>query len=78
MNGSIYHIEEGETEPYSWVAVPVVTNWEAGIKYVYTLDFTGGAGVIDPDEDGAGESVLGESFKFQVSRLEDWGDLIEL
>ena len=44
-------VEEGETEPYSWVAVPVDTNWEAGIKYVYTLDFTGGAGVIDPDEE---------------------------
>ena len=71
-------VEEGETEPYSWVAVPVDTNWEAGIKYVYTLDFTGGAGVIDPDEEGAGESVLGESFKFQVNELIGWGDLIEL
>lgn len=34
---------------YDWAAVPVNTNWEAGKKYVYTLDFTSGAGKVDPE-----------------------------
>lgn len=35
-------------EEYAWVAVPIDTEWEAGNKYVYTLDFTDGAGYTDP------------------------------
>lgn len=38
---------EGGTE-YGWVAVPLNTNWEAGKKYVYTLDFETGAGLVAP------------------------------
>ncbi|WP_294788383.1 fimbrillin family protein, partial [Prevotella sp.] len=33
---------------YDWAAVAVGTNWEAGKKYVYTLDFSKGAGKVDP------------------------------
>ena len=35
---------------YDWVAVPIGTNWEAGKKYVYTLDFSNGAGKVDPEK----------------------------
>lgn len=35
---------------YGWVAVPVGTNWVAGQKYVYTLDFSSGAGRVDPEK----------------------------
>lgn len=42
-----------ESDPsYAWVAIPVSTDWVAGNKYVYTLDFTNGFGFVAPSEDG--------------------------
>lgn len=35
---------------YDWAAIPVDTKWEAGSKYVYTLDFSNGAGFVDPEK----------------------------
>lgn len=31
-------------EQYAWAAIPINTKWEKGYKYVYTLDFSNGAG----------------------------------
>lgn len=53
-----------------WAAVPVNTNWQAGNKYTYTLDFSNGAGVVDPENpDGGnpGEPILGNPIKFTVN-----------
>lgn len=33
---------------YGWAAVPVKFEWTNGNKYIYTLDFTKGAGKVDP------------------------------
>lgn len=60
---------------YDWVAVPVGTNWVAGQKYVYTLDFSNGAGRVDPEKPDPtdpdpfkpGEDVLGSAIKFTVT-----------
>lgn len=38
---------EGGTE-YGWVAVPIDTKWEPGYKYIYTLDFHTGSGLVAP------------------------------
>ena len=52
---------------YAWLAVPVATKWEAGYKYVYTLDFTDGAGYPDPDGgDNSNGAVLGGPIKFTM------------
>ena len=52
---------------YAWLAVPVDTKWEAGYKYVYTLDFSNGAGYPDPiDGDKVGDTVLGGPIKFTM------------
>lgn len=40
---------------YGWAAVGIDTNWEPGKKYVYTLDFSDGAGNVDPDGPDGGE-----------------------
>ena len=45
--GQIYPAKVGE---YDWTAVAIGTNWEAGKKYVYTLNFTDGAGKVDPEK----------------------------
>lgn len=57
-----------------WAAVAIDTNWEAGKKYVYTLDFSNGAGVVDPEEpENPGEPILGAPIKFNVS-VGNWTD----
>jgi len=60
---------------YDWVAVAVDTNWQPGQKYVYTLDFSNGAGKVDPEKPmpgptdpfKPGEDVLGSAIKFTVT-----------
>ena len=58
------------------MAVAIDTKWDAGKKYVYTLDFTNGAGKVDPekpeptdptDPDNPGEDIFGGAIKFTVS-----------
>ena len=51
----------------AWVAVPINTTWEKGSKYVYTLDFSEGAGNVDPeDPDNPGDPILGSAITFSV------------
>lgn len=68
---------------YDWVAVPIETNWVAGNKYVYTLDFSNGAGkvdpekVVDPDDNyQPGDDILGGAIKFTVN-VTDWTEQAE-
>ncbi len=56
---------------YGWAAIPLSGTWEAGKKYIYTLDFTGGAGYIDPDDPNPGDPILGGPIKFTIN-VEDW------
>ena len=59
---------------YAWLAVPVDTKWDAGYKYVYTLDFSNGAGYPDPiDGDKVGDTVLGGPIKFTMV-VNPWDD----
>ena len=60
---------------YDWAAVAINTKWEAGKKYVYTLDFSNGAGKVDPEKPQPvdptdpfkpGEDILGKPIKFTV------------
>lgn len=54
-----------------WAAIPIDTDWEAGKKYVYTLDLTHGGGYVDPEDPGHGTPVLGGPIKFTVNVV-DW------
>lgn len=61
-----------DAEEYAWAAVAINTNWVAGKKYVYTLDFSNGAGKVDPDDPNKpGEDILGGPIKFTVE-VEEW------
>lgn len=61
---------------YDWAAVAINTTWEAGQKYIYTLDFSSGAGKVDPEKTTPvdptdpfepGDDILGGAIKFQVT-----------
>lgn len=68
---------------YDWAAVAIGTKWEAGKKYVYTLDFSNGAGKVDPEKPtptpdpekpdpfNPGDDILGKPIKFTVT-VTDW------
>lgn len=56
-----------------WAAIPISTNWEQGKKYIYNLDFSHGAGYVDPNDPDPGIEVLGGPIKFTVD-VEDWVD----
>lgn len=56
-----------------WAAIPIDTDWQAGKKYIYTLDLTNGAGYVDPHDPQPGKPVLGGPIKFTVDVV-DWVD----
>ncbi|MDE7411732.1 MAG: fimbrillin family protein [Paramuribaculum sp.] len=59
----------GNKRTYAWATTPLTATWEAGKKYIYTLDFTNGAGYVDPDDPTPGEPILGEPIKFTINVL---------
>ena len=63
----------GQKRKYAWAAIPISDKWEQGKKYIYTLDFTDGSGVVDPDDPTPGNKVLGDPIKFTVN-VENWVD----
>lgn len=56
-----------EIVEFGWAAVPVGVNWERGKKYVYTLDFSNGVGVQDPEDPRPGAAIIGSGITFSVS-----------
>ena len=56
-----------EVVEFGWAAVPVGVNWERGKKYIYTLDFTDGVGIQDPEDPKPGTPIIGDGIKFSVS-----------
>lgn len=72
--GDVLYPTGGTEEDYGWAAVPVDTEWQAGHKYIYTLDFTQSAGRYEPtDADKPGELILGNPIKFEVE-VSEWTD----
>ena len=65
------------------MAIGLPYEWESGKKYVYTLDFSDGAGRVDPNPGDAvhpgvgdpalGQPILGKRVKFGIADS-PWGD----
>lgn len=68
-------LDKNNANYFSDAEVAVNTKWEPGQKYVYTLDFSNGAGKVDPEKPmpgptdpfKPGEDVLGSAIKFTVT-----------
>ena len=63
--GAKVYPRPGSTEEYEWMLIPISTTLQAGTKYIYTLDFTTGAGL-----DTEGNDILGESITFDVNEIQ--------
>lgn len=61
-DGAIVFPRDGD---YELMLIPINTKLEAGHKYIYTLDFTTGAGL---DKDG--NNILGETITFDVNEIQ--------
>ncbi|WP_443897980.1 fimbrillin family protein [Paraprevotella clara] len=69
----VYPKSDVETaeEQYAWAVVAIGTDWQMGNHYIYTLDFTDGAGKTDPENPDPErpeepEPILGGPIKFKV------------
>lgn len=62
--GAMVYPRPTSEESYGWLLVPLDTEWESGCRYVYTLDFSEGAGM---DENGT--DILGGAISFTVQEL---------
>lgn len=60
---------DGVKDGYEWLVVPIDTEWLPGYKYIYTLDFSQGAGT-----DFSGVPVLGDKIHFAVDEI-DWNHM---
>ena len=56
-----------EIVEFGWASVPVGVNWERGKKYIYTLDFSHGVGIQDPEDPKPGTPIIGSGITFSVS-----------
>lgn len=64
--------DSGARKEYAWACVPISTNWQQGKKYVYTLDFTEGAGYVDPEDPVVPDvPIFGKPIKFTVE-VDKW------
>lgn len=62
-----------EIKEFGWAAIPVKVDWKPGRMYVYTIDFSKGIGIRDPQDPHPGEPLLGGDVDFSVT-FKEWDD----
>ena len=81
-NDNGYFTDQAFTSPYSltdnedvkefgWAALPVTGEWKSGHIYTYTLDYTSGVGLHDPESPEAGKPIISDKIGVSVS-VKDW------
>lgn len=69
---SPYTLTDDEiVKEFGWAALPVTGEWESGYVYTYTLDYTSGVGLIDPESPDAGKPIISDNVGISVS-VKDW------
>lgn len=53
--------DEMEIKDFGWAAVPVDADWSAGKKYIYTLNYSDGIGLHDPEDPQPGKPIGGQN-----------------
>ena len=64
--------DEITVKEFGWAAIPVDVDWKAGKRYVYTLDYSEGIGVHDPEDPKPGKPILGKDFITLGVAVTDW------
>ena len=56
-----------EVKEFGWAALPVTGEWEPGYVYTYTLDYTSGVGLHDPESPDGGKPIISDKVGVSVS-----------
>ena len=59
---------------FGWAAIPVDVDWEAGKRYIYTLNYSEGVGVHDPQDPKPGTPILRKNLVSMGVTVTDWKD----
>ena len=65
--------EETTVKEFGWAAIPVDADWKAGKRYVYTLNYTEGIGLHDPQDPLPGKPIRGKATISWGVTVSDWG-----
>ena len=60
-----------DVKEFGWAALPVTGEWKSGRVYTYTLDYTSGVGLYDPESPDAGKPIISDKIGVSVS-VKDW------
>ncbi|MBD5171409.1 MAG: fimbrillin family protein [Bacteroidales bacterium] len=60
-----------EVKEFGWAALPVTGDWEPGYIYTYTLDYTSGVGLHDPENPEAGKPIISDKVGVSVT-VKEW------
>ena len=63
--------DDEEVKEFGWAALPVTGDWEPGYVYTYTLDYTSGVGLHDPESPDAGKPIISDKVGISVS-VKEW------
>ena len=63
--------DDEEVKEFGWAALPVTGDWESGCIYTYTLDYTSGVGLHDPESPDAGKPIISDKVGVSVS-VKEW------
>lgn len=68
-----YDIEgnNAEVKAFGWAALPVTDNWEPGYVYTYTLNYTYGVGLHDPEDPEPGDPIVSDRVIVSVE-VSEW------
>ena len=64
--------EDITVKEFGWAAVPVDADWKAGKRYVYTLNYSEGVGVHDPEDPKPGKPILGKALISWGVSVDNW------
>lgn len=60
-----------EVKAFGWAAIPVHDTWKPGYVYTYTLNYTDGVGLRDPEDPKPGEPIISDRVAVDV-RISPW------
>ena len=64
--------EDITVKEFGWAAVPVDADWKGGKRYIYTLNYTEGIGMHDPQDPKPGKPIIGKAAILWGVTVADW------
>ena len=63
--------DDADVKAFGWAALPAGENLKPGLVYTYTLNYSNGVGLRDPEDSRPGEPIISDNVTVNVE-IEDW------